>query len=79
VGIGKSISESELETIAGDRDRVIAANSFEDLTNRLDSIREAANSKNFLLTLLKRVVLQCNFIYSFIFIYCSHYKLQFEG
>ena len=63
MGIGKGISESELEIIAGDRDRVIAANSFADLTNRLDSIRQAANGKNFLLTLFKRVVLQYSFIY----------------
>jgi len=40
VGIGKSTDESELETIAGDKSRVINAKDFGDLDNQLDDIRE---------------------------------------
>ncbi|XP_078375647.1 uncharacterized protein LOC144658999 isoform X2 [Oculina patagonica] len=40
VGIGKNIKQSELETIAGDKDRVVNAKDFEDLNNQLDDIRE---------------------------------------
>jgi len=42
VGIGKDIKTSELEIIAGDKSRVINAESFEDLSNQLDDIREAS-------------------------------------
>ena len=45
VGIGKDIKTSELEIIAGDKSRVINAESFEDLSNQLDDIREASCSK----------------------------------
>lgn len=45
VGIGKSIKQSELETIAGDKDRVVNAKNFDDLNNQLDNIREATCSK----------------------------------
>ena len=47
VGIGKGVSESELESIAGDKNRVIAADSFDDLADQLDSIQEVANSKSY--------------------------------
>ncbi|XP_020630779.1 von Willebrand factor-like [Orbicella faveolata] len=40
VGIGKNIDESELETIAGDKNRVVNAQDFGDLDNQLDDIRE---------------------------------------
>ena len=40
VGIGKDVDESELETIAGDKSRVINADDFGDLDNQLDDIRE---------------------------------------
>ncbi|KAL9969288.1 hypothetical protein ACROYT_G021487 [Oculina patagonica] len=41
VGIGRKISQSELETIAGDKDRVVNAKSFDELDNKLDDIKEA--------------------------------------
>ena len=47
VGIGKGVSESELESIAGDKNRIIAADSFDDLADQLDSIQEVANSKSY--------------------------------
>lgn len=47
VGIGKSIKQSELETIAGDPGRVVNAKDFEDLNNQLDDIREVTCSKYF--------------------------------
>ncbi len=63
VGIGKRVNESEREIIAGDKNRVIAVNSVEDPANQLDSVREDANSKIFLLTFCKKVVSQ--FVNSF--------------
>ena len=45
VGIGKNIKQSELEIIAGDKDRVVNAKDFEDLNNQLDDIREVTCSK----------------------------------
>ena len=47
VGIGKKIDESELETIAGDKSRVVNAEDFEDLDNQLDDIREKTCSMYF--------------------------------
>lgn len=49
VGIGKQIKQSELETIAGDKDRVVSAKNFEDLNNQLAEIKEAVCSKYFCL------------------------------
>jgi len=40
VGIGKKIDESELESIAGDKSRVVSTKDFGDLDNHLDNIRE---------------------------------------
>ena len=46
MGIGKSIAQEELITIAGSEDSVINAKSFEDLGNKLKEIEEATCSKN---------------------------------
>ena len=47
VGIGKKIDESELESIAGDKSRVVNAKDFGDLDNQLDDIREKTCSMYF--------------------------------
>lgn len=56
VGIGKKIDKAELETIAGDEDRVVNAESFDDLNNQLDNIREATCSKHFTLPWLLKFI-----------------------
>jgi len=48
VGIGKDIKNSELVTIAGDKDRVVNADDFDDLNNQLGEIKEAVCSKSFI-------------------------------
>ena len=45
VGIGRSIAQEELVTIAGSPHQVINANSFDDLNNQLDNIKNATCSK----------------------------------
>lgn len=45
VGIGKDVKQSELETIAGNKDRVINAENFGDLNEKLKDISEAVCSK----------------------------------
>ena len=45
VGIGKDIKTSELEVIAGDKDRVVNAKNFDDLNNQLEDIKEKVCSK----------------------------------
>ena len=45
MGIGESIAQDELETIAGSPSQVVNAESFEDLSNQLDNIKNITCSK----------------------------------
>ena len=46
MGIGKSIAQEELITIAGSEESVINAKNFDDVGTKLEEIEEATCSKN---------------------------------
>ena len=45
VGVGRKINQEELENIAGSRDRIVKAASFDELDENLDRIRETTCSE----------------------------------